>query len=86
MYVAFHLGVPWYGDARQPSVAEFENSHARLLILNRNFPVCAELSRDANFIDLDGQLFGSPDEAAQFPLKAFHHAVPLTGGGANARN
>ena len=86
MYVAFHLGVPWYGDAWQPTAAEFEQSRAGLIIVNRNLPVCAELGRDTNFINLDGQLFGSPDEAAQFPLKAFHHAIPVTSGGANALN
>jgi hypothetical protein len=86
MYVAFHLGVPWYGDARQPSASEFEQSRARLIIVNRDLSVCGELSRDTNFIDLDGRLFGSPEEAAQFPLKAFQHAIPVTGGGANAQN
>jgi hypothetical protein len=74
MYVAFHLGVPWYGDAREASAAEFEKSHARLVIVNRNLPVCAELSRDTNFSDLDGRLFASPDEAARFPLKAYQLA------------
>ncbi len=79
MYVAFHLGVPWYGDAKQPSTAEFEQSRARLVIVNRNLPVCAELSRDTNFVDLDGRLFGSPEEAARFPLKAYQSASSITG-------
>jgi hypothetical protein len=87
MYVAFHLGVPWYGDARQPSAAEFDQSRAQLIIVNRDLPVCAELGRDTNFIDLDGRLFGSPDEAARFPLKAFQTASPVAGNdGGNARN
>ena len=78
MYVAFHLDLPWYGDARQTTAAEFEQSHARLIIVNRNLPVCAELSRDTNFIDLDGRLFASPDEAARFPLKAYQSAASIT--------
>jgi hypothetical protein len=79
MYVAFHLGVPWYGDAQQPTSAEFEQSHARLLIVNRNLPVCAELDHDTNFVDLDGRLFGSPDEAARFPLKAYQSVASIPG-------
>jgi hypothetical protein len=79
MYVAFHLGVPWYGDVLRPSAAEFEQSGARLIIVNRNLPVCAELDRDTNFIDLDGRLFGSPDEAARFPLKAYQSVSSVPG-------
>ena len=79
MYVAFHLGVSWYGDAQQSSAAEFEQSRARLVIVNRNFPVCAELNRNTNFIDLDPRLFGSPDEAARFPLKAYQSVASIPG-------
>ncbi len=79
LYVAFHLGLPWNGDARQPTAAEFEKSHARLIIVNRNSPACVELDRDTNFINLDSRLFESPEEAARFPLKAFEHPVPVAG-------
>jgi hypothetical protein len=71
MYVAFHLDAPWYGDAREAKAAEFEKSQATLVIVKRELPVCAELSRQARFVDLDGRLFGSPEEAARFPLKAY---------------
>lgn len=77
MYVAFHLNVPWYGDARRASAAEFEQSHARLIIVNRDLPVCAELDADTNFIDLDGRLFRSPEQAARFSLKAYQLVQPV---------
>lgn len=84
MYVAFHLGVPWYGDAREVSASEFEQSGARLIIVNRNLPVCRELDGDRNFINLDGQLYASPEEAARFPLKTYVFVRP--GGVKNAGN
>jgi hypothetical protein len=87
MYVAFHLDVPWYGDALQASPAEFAQSHARLVIVNRSLPVCAELSRDTNFTDLDSRLFASPDEAARFPLKAYQLGPGIVSGNrGNTRN
>lgn len=79
MYVAFHLDVPWYGDAQQPTAAKFEQSRARLIIVNRNLPVCADLDHDTNFIGLDDKLFASPGEAARFPLKAYQLAQPVWG-------
>jgi hypothetical protein len=79
MYVAFHLGAPWYGDARQASASEFETSGARLVIVNRDLPVCRDLDRDTNFVDLDGRLFASPEVAAHFPLKAYQSTQPAAG-------
>ena len=71
LYVAFHLGQPWFGDPRQVTADNFEQSHARIIIVNRRLPIAAELGRDTHFVDLDGRLFGSPGEAAAFPLQVF---------------
>lgn len=81
MYVAFHLNVPWYGDARQGTASEFEKSGARLVIVNRTLPVCQDLDRNTNFVDLDGRLFASPEAAARFPLKAYESAAAGAGQG-----
>ncbi len=77
LYVAFHLGVPWYGDAREASASEFEQSGARLIIVNRNLPICRELDGDREFVDLDGRLFASPEEALRFPLKVYLLVRPM---------
>jgi hypothetical protein len=77
MYVAFHLGEPWYGDARAGTASEFEQSHARLIIVNRASPASVGLSRDTNFVDLDTRLFASRDEAARFPLKVYQLAAAM---------
>jgi hypothetical protein len=71
LYVAFHLGQPWFGDPRQVTAENFEPSRARIIIVNRRLPIVAELGRDAHFVDLDGRLFGSAGEAAAFPLQVF---------------
>ena len=71
LYAAFHLNEPWLGDPRQSSAENFKQSRARLVIVRRDSAVNSDLERDREFIDLDGRLFGSADEAARFPLKAY---------------
>ncbi len=76
LYVAFHLGEPWLGDPRELSAENFKQSRARLVIVRRDLPVNSDLERDRDFLDLDGRLFASPEEAARFPLKAYALARP----------
>ena len=71
LYVAFLLQQPWFGDEPSPGATDFKGSGAALTIVNRGSATARELAADADFIDLDPQLFESSVEAAQFPLQVF---------------
>ena len=71
LYVAYFLNEPWFGDATPATVTQFLTSKAKIIIVNRNEPVAKELASDGRFRDLDQDLFGDSQTAAQSELKAF---------------
>jgi hypothetical protein len=76
LYVAFLLNEPWYGDEPNPTAAAFKKSGAKLILLTRRSKTLAELDRDPAFRDLDGRLFGTVEEANEFPVKAYEVSTP----------
>jgi hypothetical protein len=79
LYVAFHLGEPWYGYPRRLTAEEFRQSRALIIVVNREEPLAAELVSDGHFENLDGRLFSSPVRAEAFPLQAFELKQPGPG-------
>jgi hypothetical protein len=71
LYVAFLLDQPWYGDEPKPSAVSFKHSGARLIIVRRDNPVVRELESDPGYRNLDPDLFASPEQAQESPLKVY---------------
>jgi hypothetical protein len=71
LYVAYLIGQPWFGDKLDATPDEFAASNARIILVNRNRRIAAELGDSNKFRNLDQKIFGSPETAAQFPLIAF---------------
>ena len=79
LYVAFLLNQPWYGDEPNPNATSFKKSGAKLILLRRQSKALAELAGDSAFRDLDERLFGSVQEANEFPLKVYEVSTPGNG-------
>jgi len=71
LYAAYYLGEPWLGDERPATVEGYQNSHAKLIIVNRRQNVARDLDQNLTFRSLDQRLFDSPEEASRFPLKVY---------------
>ncbi len=69
-YVAYFLNQPSYG-LMPATVTQLLTSRARIIIVGRNEPMAKELASDSRFRDLDKDLFGDSQAAAQSELKAF---------------
>jgi hypothetical protein len=70
-FVAFLLDEPFYGSDPEPRPEHFKKSGAKLLVINRQAPVVADLNRDPDFVGLDSVLFSSQEQADRYPLKVF---------------
>jgi hypothetical protein len=71
LYVAYLIGQPWFGDKPVATPDDFATSNAKIILVNRNRRIAAELGESTKFRNLDQKLFGSSETAAQFPLVAF---------------
>jgi hypothetical protein len=71
LYVSWRMDQPFYGTNPEATASDFRKSRARLVIVERDSPVVAELDRDSFFKNLDSTLFAEPDEAAQFYYKVY---------------
>ncbi len=69
-YLAMFTNQPYFGSERVADAVKLKSSGARLIVLDRHLPH-GELEQDPSFRDLDSELFGSKQEADQYPLKAF---------------
>jgi hypothetical protein len=70
-FVAFLLDEPFYGSDPQPAPEHFRASGAKLILINRQASVVAEMNRDPDFVSLDNALFASQDQADRYPVKVF---------------
>ncbi len=71
VYLAFYMNEPYLGNEAQPTAESFKRTDAKLIIIDRQLPLNAELEQDPAFQNLDGVLFGSQDEAGKYPLKVY---------------
>jgi hypothetical protein len=71
LYVAYLIGQPWFGDKPVATPDDFAASNARIILVNRNRRIAAELGGSDKFRNLDQKLFDSSDAAARFPLIVF---------------
>ena len=71
LYTAYFLGQPWHGDEAAVTPERCRAAHARFIVVLRAGRVALALAADAGFRNLDEQLFPTPGEAQEFPLKVF---------------
>lgn len=69
-YLALFTNQPYFGSEPVADAVKLKSSGARLIVLDRHLPH-GELENDPSFRNLDSDLFGSKQEADQYPLKAF---------------
>jgi hypothetical protein len=70
-FVAFFLNQVFHGCETNPTLASVKQSNAALLLTDRKLPLADEMAKDPELEDLEGVLFSSPGEAADYPLKIF---------------
>jgi hypothetical protein len=71
LYVSFFLGQPWFGDESNPTPDSIKTSGADFFVVNRRSALAESLATNSTFINLDPQLFATPDEANHFPVMVF---------------
>jgi hypothetical protein len=71
IFVAYYLGVPWYGEEHETSVERVRASQAGLIVVLRGSPMVDVLAGEPDFEDLERIVNPAGPEATQPPWKVF---------------